>query len=256
MRKFLMGAALVALTIPAAAQAGETYIGASGGISLPANSENRGQFTADVPATPDFGAIPSGTSLGWNTGFDTGWTISGQVGHAFENGFRVEAELAYSRYNVAGHNNLTVGGANIDSADVAVLTRGTPATTNPTVGAVIADGQGNVSNFGGYINLLYDIRTGGRFFPYVGGGIGYQRVDITYQPSGVPVGSGDDSSLAWQGIAGGSLVLSNHVDMFVQYTYRATFRRNTIALSLLPADLGVQSKQSLVTVGFRYRFGQ
>jgi opacity protein-like surface antigen len=256
MRKLLIGAAFTALAIPGAAQAGETYIGVSAGLSMPGNSANSGQFDSDVPATPDFGAIPAGTDLGWKTEFDNGFAISGQVGHAFDNGLRVELELAYSKYDVDTHSNLTVGGANIDGADVAVLTRGTPDPANPTVGAVIADGQGDVSNFGAFLNVFYDINAGGKFTPYVGAGLGYQSVDVDYQPSGVPVGKGDDDGLAWQAIIGLSFAMSEQFDLFAQYNYRASFDRADIELSLLPATLGVKSKQSTVSAGVRYRFGK
>jgi len=255
MRQFLFGAALTALAIPGAAHAGETYIGVSAGLSLPGNSNNSGEFSSDVPATPDFGTIPAGTDLGWKTDFDNGLAISGQVGHAFDNGLRVELEVAYSKYDVDAHSSLTVGGANIDGVDVAVLTRGTPDPANPTVGAVIADGQGDVSNFGAFLNVLYDINTGSSFTPYVGAGIGYQGIDIDYQPSGVPVGKGDDDGFAWQAIIGASFAVSDRVDVFGQYNYRASFKRSKIELSLLPATLGVQSKQSIVSAGVRYRFG-
>ena len=50
---------------------------------------------AELLATPDFGAIPAGTDLSWNTEFDTGFAISGVAGYAFDNGFRLELEAAY-----------------------------------------------------------------------------------------------------------------------------------------------------------------
>lgn len=133
-------AALVAF--PTAALADGPYVGVSAGVSLPGDSKNRGEFNSTVPATPDFDAIPAGTALAWDTDFDTGLALSGQVGYKFDNGFRVELEGNYSRYNVGSHSGLLAGGANIDNVDVAVLTRGPADPTNPTVGAVIADGQG------------------------------------------------------------------------------------------------------------------
>lgn len=255
MRQFLFGAALTALAIPGAAHAGETYIGVSAGLSLPGNSNNSGEINSDVPATLDFGAIPAGTDLGWKTNFENGLAISGQVGRAFDNGLRLELEFAYSKYDVDSHSSLTAGGANIDGVDVAVLTRGTPDPANPTVGDVIADGQGDISNFGAFLNVLYDINTGSSLTPYVGAGIGYQSTDVDYQPSGVSVGEGDDDGFAWQAIVGASFAVTEQLDVFGQYNYRESFSRADIELSLLPATLGVQSKQSIISAGIRYRFG-
>ena len=85
------------LSTPGVAFAGETYNGVSEGVSLPADSQNEGEFTSEVPATPDFGAIPNGTSLGWDTDFDTGFSVNGQVGYVLDNGLRVELEGAYSK---------------------------------------------------------------------------------------------------------------------------------------------------------------
>lgn len=245
-----------AAAFPTAAMAEGVYVGIGAGVSLPGDSKNRGEFTGTVPATPDFGAIPTGTPLEWNTDFDTGFALSGQVGYKFDNGFRLEVEGAYSRYDVASHAGLTAGGANIDGVDVAVLTRGPANPANPTVGAVIADGQGRVSNFGLFANVFYDIDTGTAFKPYVGVGAGVNWVDVNYRPSGVQVGSGNEAGLAYQLMAGASVELSPRAELFGQYTYRANAERADIDLSLLPATLGVQNHQSILSAGLRVKFGQ
>ena len=254
----LIAAGTAALAaIPAAASAKEgPYIGLSGGVALPNDSNNSGAFDATVPATPDFGAIPADTSLGWKTEFDTGYAINGQVGYAFDNGFRVELEGAYTRYGVDRHSGLTVGGANIDGVDVAVLTRGAPAAGNPTVGAVIADGQGRVSNFGLFGNVFYDINTGSSFKPFVGAGIGYQWADVRFEPSGVDVADANDGGFAYQLMAGASVELSERAELFGQYTWRDRTDTATVPLNLLPANLGVETGQSIVSAGVRIKFGQ
>lgn len=252
----LAGATAAVATLPSAAMADEgVYVGISGGVTLPGDSKNRGEFTGTVPATPDFGAIPTGTPLEWNTDFDTGFALSGQVGYKFANGFRLEAEGAFSRYDVASHAGLTVGGANIDGVDVAVLTRGPANAANPTVGAVIADGQGRVSNFGLFGNVYYDIETGTAFKPYIGAGAGVNWVNVDYRPSGVEVGSGNKAGIAYQLMAGATFDLSPNAEVFGQYTYRANGNRADIDLDLLPATLGVQNHQSLITAGVRFKFG-
>ena len=246
------------IAVPAAAQddtqAGP-YFGLSGGIALPQDSNNTGTTTTAVPETDDFGSIPEGTPIGWETDFDTGYTISGQAGYAFENGIRVEAEAAYSKYDVDDHQELSVGGAIIDGVDSAVLTRGPASADNPTVGDVLSDGQGDVSTFGLFGNVYYDINTGGAIKPFVGAGLGYQWVDIDYQPSGVAVGEDSDSTFAYQLMAGASYAVTDGVEVFGQYTYRDTTEDVDIPLTILPADLDVGAKQSLVTAGVRVRFG-
>lgn len=238
-------------TAPAHAQG--PYIGLSGGIVLPEDSQNSGEFEETVPATPDFGEITAGTPLGWRTEFDEGFAVNGQVGYAFENGFRLEAELAYSNYGVSTHNGLTVGTADIDALDSAVLTRGAADAANPTVGAVIADGQGDVTNFGLFGNVFYDIQTGSGFKPYVGAGVGFQSVDVEYSPSGVDVGDADDEVLAYQLMAGASFEVGEKVELFGQYTWRDSFEDADIDLNLLPATLGVESAQSVVSAGVRVK---
>ena len=255
MKPILIAAGAAFLAIPGAAHASETYIGVSGGIVLANDSGNEGAFDATVPATSDWGAIPAGTSLGWNTEFSAGYALSGQIGLKFDSGFRTEIELAYADYGVKTHSGLAAGGTVIDGVDVAVLTRGAPRASNPTVGQVIAVDDGGIKTFGGFLNAYYDIGTWSSFKPYLGAGIGYQSVKVKYQPSGVPVADESDSSFAWQLMAGASVPLSNSVDVFAQYTYRDSFDRANVSLDLVPATLGVEATQSLVTMGVRFKLG-
>jgi opacity protein-like surface antigen len=137
---------------------------------------------------------------------------------------------------VNSHAGLLVGGANIDTADVAVLTRGPANSANPTLGAGIADGQGRVSNYGVFANVFYDVETGTALKPFVGAGAGVQWVDVDYRLSDVNVGSGTKAGIAYQLMAGASYEVTPNVD-------------------LLPATLGVQNHQSLITAGVRVKFG-
>ena len=248
--------AVAALTaFPSVAMAEGPYIGVSGGIALPNDSSNTGETTAEVPATPDFGSIPVGSEIAWDTEFDTGFALGGQVGYAFENGFRVELEGTYNEYGVDSHSNLTVGGGLLDGVDSAVLTRGAADAANPTVGDVLADGTGDVTNFGLFGNVFYDLQTGSGFKPYVGAGLGYQWTDVEFAPSGVAVADADDDGFAYQLMAGASFEVTETVELFGQYTYRDTTEDAEIPLTLLPATLDVESAQSLVTAGVRVKFG-
>jgi len=246
---------IAAATVPGTAFAQGPYIGVSGGLALPEDSQNEGVFTGDVPATDDFGAIAAGTEVGWNTEFDNGYVIGGQLGYAFDSGFRLEAEASYSEYDVDLHRDLVVGGANIDGVDAAILTRGPVDAINPTVGQVLADGQGSVSNLGLFGNVYYDIPTGTAFKPYIGAGAGVQIVNVDFIPSGVDVAEDDQAVFSYQLMGGASFEVTDTVELFGQYTYRDTTEEAEIPLNLLPADLGVDSAQSLVTAGVRIKFG-
>jgi opacity protein-like surface antigen len=242
-----------ACCMPAIAQA-QTYVGVSGSLTLPNDSNNKGTFTAEVPATATAAVIPVDTPLAWKTEYDKGYNISAHVGHRLNGGLRIEGELFYTRNGIKRHSGLTVGGANIDAADVSVLTRGVPAATNPTVGTVLNSGTGSAKTFGGFANLYYDLNIEGKFQPYVGAGIGVARNRLNFRPSDVAVGKGSDTNLAYQFAAGATYKVSDSFEVFGQYNYR-DFGKNKLALTLLPADLNVKNKQSMFSLGVRIPFG-
>jgi opacity protein-like surface antigen len=252
--KILIGAVIGSMfSLPVISHA-QTYVGVSTGLSLPQDSKNRGEFTAAVPATATAGSIPVATSLAWDTEFKNGYNISAQIGHRFDGGFRVEGELNYSRSGIDNHRNVTVGGANIDGADISVLTRGTPAVTNPTVGEVVGTSGGKLENYGIFANGFYDFNSGGSFQPFIGGGVGLQKVKVDYRPSDVDVGQGDKTKFAYQVMAGATYKMGPGLEIFGQYNYRDS-GRTKFGLDLLPADLSVQSKQSIFSLGLRFPLG-
>lgn len=234
----------------------QTYVGVSAGISAPHNSNNTGTFTSDVPATtaaPAYPAIPAGTPLGWKTSFDVGYNFAAQIGHRFDNGFRIEGEFAFTRANVRRHSGVTVGGTNIDAVDASVLTRG-PAVGS-TVGQVVDSGIGSQRGIAGFVNAYYDFNHGGNFQPYVGGGIGLQETKFDYRPSNIDVGQAKDTNFAWQLMAGATYKLGPKFELFGQYNYRDG-GKTRMALDLVPANLDAKSRQSLVSVGFRIPLGK
>lgn len=255
MKKFsLLLVASAGLAMPSAAFA-QTYVGVSVGATLPEDSKNKGAFTSDVPATtvaPIYSAIPSGTELGWRTEFDTGYNISGQVGHRFSGGFRVEGEFNYNRSGIKTHSGVSVGGTDISTVDASVLTRG--ATVGSTVGTVVDSGIGKQESYGLFANVYYDFNSGGSFQPYVGGGVGGQRVKFDYRPSDIDVGQGKDTNFAWQLMAGATYKIGPSLEIFGQYNYRDA-GETTMNLDLLPADLNGESRQSIFSLGLRIPLG-
>ncbi len=255
MRKTIITLIALATTgIATTAHAGETYIGASGGINLQNDSKNKGKTTADIPATVDFPAIATGTSVDWKTKFKNGYDLNLMAGHRFDNGFRIELQGFYNEANVSRHTDLAVGGTVIDGVDSAVLTRGAANAANPTVGTVLSTDAGKIKNYGVFANAFYDIKAGDTFMPYVGVGAGLQREKVRFIPSGVPVANDSKTVFAYQAMAGATYKLSPSLEVFGQYTYRMADRAK-VNLTLLPAELGVRSKQSIVNLGVRIPFG-
>ncbi len=256
MRKLPIYLFATAITVLSANTAmAQTYVGISGGLTLPGDSKNKGEFTGAVAATttaPIYGAIPNETPLAWKTEFDNGYNISGQIGQRLDNGLRVEAEFNYSSSGVKGHSGVSVGGANIDAVDASVLTRG--ATLGATVGAVVDSGIGSQKNYGAFVNGYFDIETGTGFEPYVGAGIGLQRVKFDYRPTNIDVGQGSDTNLAWQLMAGATYKINDSFELYGQYNYRDN-GKTKMGLDLLPADLNAKSRQSVLSLGVRIPFG-
>ena len=87
--------------------------------------------------------------------YDTGFKIAGVVGYEFVGGLRVEGELFFAR------------------AEVASVTY----TDAPFVGRVPIDIEGTADQLGGFANLWYDVSTGSDWVPFIGGGLGFIRVD-------------------------------------------------------------------------------
>jgi opacity protein-like surface antigen len=255
MLKFgLTVAAVAMLATSTAALAGETYVGASAGINIQSKSKNKGTFTTAVPATAAFPAIAADTPLAWTTKFDKGLDLNILGGYRFDNGVRIELQGAYNRAGVDRHSNLAVGGTVIDAVDSAVLTRGAPAATNPTVGQVLSTDKGKIKTLGVFGNLLYDIKASDKFMPYLGAGVGFARTTVAYNPSAVAVVNDKKTVFAYQAIAGATYKISPSFELFGQYTFRDANKAKT-NVSLVPATLNVKNRQSIFNVGFRIPFG-
>ncbi|MGI9537684.1 MAG: hypothetical protein ACR2PB_11495, partial [Desulfocapsaceae bacterium] len=121
------------------------------------NSGTTGDFTTGngSPAVPNGTSISSGTPYGWDTDFSSGWALSGEGGYMHDSGFRAALELAFSDADVDTHKNVNVAGTVIDGVDAAVLT-GSSEQLGATVGQVVADGKGDISSTGLFLNAYYD----------------------------------------------------------------------------------------------------
>ncbi|MFN3608850.1 MAG: outer membrane protein [Hyphomonas sp.] len=252
----LASAFAASLALPASAQ--EWYVSGSAGYVFQNDSSNSGTtgaFTTGngAPALPFGTAIAAGTPYGWDTEFDNGYAIAGEFGAFYDNGFRSGLELVYSKADVDTHSGVNVGGTVIDGVDAAVLT-GSPTQLGATVGAVVADGQGDLKSTSVFANIYYDFNRDGMIRPYVGAGLGYSDVSVRYRPSGVGIIDDSEGKLAWQLKGGASWAITDQIDLFGEAAYRAT---DDVELSnqLFPGTLNIENSQTVLSVGARYRFG-
>ncbi|MCY4551009.1 MAG: outer membrane beta-barrel protein [Defluviicoccus sp.] len=90
----------------------------------------------------------------------TGFKVAGVVGYEFGGGLRAEGELFFARSEV---ERLTYEGVN--------------AVGRGLTGRVDVPIDGTADQLGGFANLWYDFAFGGDWLPFVGGGLGFIRID-------------------------------------------------------------------------------
>lgn len=125
---------------------------------------------ANIPPSP----VPVPYTSTATNEYDTGFRISGAVGRAFDSGLRVEGEMFYARAEVS---KLTYTG----------ISSPVPQLQNLDVPPRDIPVSGPANQFGGMLNLWYDFSTDSKWKPYVGGGLGFIRVDqgdLKYDPRG------------------------------------------------------------------------
>lgn len=245
---------VLVFAMPMSAHA-QTYVGASAGVTLPENAKNRGEFTANVPATTLFPAIANGTDLAWETEYDADLNVGFQIGHRFDNGFRIEADFNYAQSSISKHTGMTFGSTNVDGRDARILNRHDLAGPTPTVADILDSGGGSEKSYGAFANVFYDINSKGRFMPYIGAGAGLQRTELDYRPSTVDLGQSKETNFAWQLMAGASFKLADRFELFGQYSYRDNGKTG-LDLDVVPARIEHDSRQSIVAAGIRVALGK
>lgn len=257
-RALLAGAAAIAvlsfLTAPALAQ--DYYGSVSAGAAWLDDSDNAGEFTSDFTTgegttIPAGTVLPAGSSLGWTTEFDDGYALSAAIGRRFGN-WRGELELAYQSNDVDTHRDVQAAGIPLGAEDAGVLITGSP-NLGVSVADLVAAGRGSVDTTFAMANLYYDFNAWSGFTPYVGGGIGAGFVNVDYSPSDVQIVDDDATVLAYQVIAGASYDVSDRIELFAQYRYRATEDVET-EVSLFDADLDIENRASVLEAGMRFSF--
>ncbi|MFN7179042.1 P44/Msp2 family outer membrane protein [Hyphomonas sp.] len=252
-----LGAGSFIVSMPAHAQ--EWYVSGSVGYLMQNDSSNTGAtgaFTTGngAPALPFGTPVATGTPYGWETEFDTGYSVAGEFGTAYGNGFRSGIELVFSKADVDTHRRVNVAGTVIDGVDAAVLT-GSDTQLGVTVGDVVAAPDGDkIEVTSLFANLYYDFNRDGMISPYVGAGIGYSDVQVTYRPSGVSIIDDSEGKLAYQLKAGATWAISERIDLFGEAAYRTT-DDISVRNQLFPGSLEIENTQTVLSLGARYRFG-
>ena len=252
----MIAALAVACALPGAAAAQDWYAGGSLGWLQQGDSSNSGETGAFTTGNLGDGTtldVAAGTSYGWETEFDTGLSVQGEVGMRFDGGLRAGVELVYTQADVDTHTDVTLGGSSIDGVDAAALA-GAADPLGVTVGDLVADGQGEITSLGLFANAYYDFNTAGQLQPYLGGGIGFMDVDVEYAPSGVTIIDDGETAFAWQLKAGATYVITEQWELFGEYAYRQTSDIE-VDNSLFPGSLEIENQQNVVSVGARVRFG-
>jgi len=111
------------------------------------------------------------------------------VGYKHPSGFRAELEPSYSRYDVDDPTNI---------------------------------GDGTITAYGGFFNLLYDLPLTPRLSLVIGGGAGWMWLDADINdpaPGLLNRARGIESGFAWQAIAGLSAALAPNFEMQLDYRY-------------------------------------
>lgn len=237
--------------------ANQWYVGGSLGYVWQTDSSNSGttgEFDTGngSPVVPTGTQINAGTPYGWDTSFDGGWAVAGEGGWMHDSGLRLGLELTYSGNDVDTHKNVNVAGTVIDGVDAAVLT-GSSEQLGATVGQVVADGKGDISSTGLFLNAYYDFNRSNDLYPYLGLGIGFMNVNVKYEPSNVGIIDDDETKFAYQLKAGLGYRLTDHFDVYGEYAFRGSDDIE-VQNDLFPGDLEVENQQHLLSLGVRYRF--
>ena len=182
---------------------------------------------AGVNWTRDADLRFEGTSADANASFKLGGIGDISAGYATAAGPRAELEFAWRWHNP------------IDSVDSATA---------------ILNGQGGkTSSIAVMGNLLYDIKTGTAFTPYIGVGAGIAQVRLD-------LGGFDDRDwvFAYQGIAGVSYALTHNLALTLDYRYFATLDPKFDLggpAGLANSTVKGEYQNHTILAGLRYTFG-
>ncbi len=215
MRKILLTTAAVMLVAASAAQAGEAdkgfYISGGAGASVTQGAPFSNGGFGPGEANYDDGNVAGILSAGYNTGSLFGYNL-------FGNSWRLEGELGMRTSSLE-----SIGGA---------------------------DAGGHLNVYTLMANAIYDIPTGTRFTPHIGGGVGGALVDIrNVNQFGTAATDDTDVVFAYQGIAGVDYKFNQNWAAGLDYRYLGTSQIESDSANI---DYGNHA----VIASVRYTFAQ
>lgn len=175
------------------------------------------------------------SAMGWRTSdlfpgdepsgdfhFGGGFSVDGGVGYDFG---AVRAELTY------GYTRASLNEINVNDSDLNF------------------DASGIINKNDVMASLYWDIDTGSRFTPYLGGGVGYTNLSTpSLEAEGYRTGSANKGLFGWQGKVGVSYAMSYNTDVYVEGTYSG-------ASGFYNGDVHYDAYNDFgAKLGFRYRF--
>ncbi|TNE57448.1 MAG: porin family protein [Alphaproteobacteria bacterium] len=201
--------------------------------------------------------------------FDNGFVIGAAMGCDIDAipGLSVEGELAYRKndfdlqgdlkigYHVRKYvtkHNLLSSTTKYTSYQIAFSVNNFPTTiyfgsNTYYVSDLLPDGSGDVTSFSIMANVWYEFGTSGPIKPYVGGGVGWAKVEVDMGGA-----SGDDSGLAWQLGLGVSYDLSDKTSLRLEYR---RFQVNGLDITDGGVNLGFEDYEAdNVIVGVKMKF--
>jgi opacity protein-like surface antigen len=136
----------------------------------------------------------------------------------------------------------------------------TELTVNALGGAISPGISGNISKNDVLVSAYWDIATGSRWVPYIGGGIGYTNLSTpNISAAGYNTSGGNSGNFGYQAKLGVSYVATRNVDIFLEGVYQGANSGRTVygtnaAGQGVSADFGSFNSWG-GKLGARWRFG-
>lgn len=182
-----------------------------------------GHIGANWLSDADFNGSP-GLTVSSEVEFDTGLHLGAAYGYDFGE-FRVEGEFGYQSHEFKKMKDIKLNGIPLGDRDA----------------------DGDIDAFIFLINGFYDVNTGTKLTPYLGGGIGFAVLEIKdLFVEGIVRGDDDDTVFAYQLAGGMAYELTERIFADLSYRFVATSEPDF-------ADLEYYNSHNLVAA-IRYSF--
>ncbi|MFN8694488.1 MAG: outer membrane protein [Holosporales bacterium] len=126
--------------------------------------------------------------------------------------------------------------------------------THKVGGATLTGSEGNIVSTSGMVNLYNDFETDTRWVPYIGFGAGFSEVKFkNFRTQGLgTVLNDDDLVFAYQGMAGATYALTNHISIAAEYRYFATEKPSLTSEANFTAPVEYTSHGLLARLNVRF----